>query len=57
MVNTKKIQRLIVMNDVSSLAHRSNTFANFLTVTRIFWLSLRLHISFYFTGKRNLEKK
>ena len=31
-----KIQRLIVMDDVSSLAHQSNTFPNFLTVTRKF---------------------
>ena len=32
----RKIQRLIVMDDVSGLADRSNTFTNFLTVTRKF---------------------
>ena len=32
----KKNQRLIVMENVSGLADRSNTFANFLTVTRKF---------------------
>ena len=32
----KKIQRLIVTDDVSGLADRSNTFANFLIVTRKF---------------------
>ena len=32
----KKIQRLIVMDDVSGLADRSNTLDNFLTVTKKF---------------------
>ena len=32
----RKIQRLIVMDDVSGLADRSNTFTNFLTVARKF---------------------
>ena len=32
----RKIQRLIVLDDVSGLADRSNTFTNFLTVTRKF---------------------
>ena len=32
----KKIERPIVTEDVSGLANRSNTFANFLTVTRKF---------------------
>ena len=35
-VEDKKIQCLIVMDDVSGLAKRSNTFANFLTVSRKF---------------------
>ena len=35
-VEDKKIQRLIVTDDVSGLADRSNTFANFLIVTRKF---------------------
>ena len=36
MVKIKKIELLIVMDDVSGLADRSNTFANFLAVTRKF---------------------
>ena len=32
----KKMHYLIVMDEMSSLADRSNTFTNFLTVTRKF---------------------
>ena len=51
-----KVQSLIVMDDVSGLADKSNTFVNFLIVAKKFGKWLRLYISNYFTGKRNLEK-
>ena len=36
------LDRLIVMNDVSGLADRSETFSNFLTVSRKFGMKTKL---------------
>ena len=52
----KKIQRLIVMGDLSSLAHQSNTFANFMTVTRKFDYHCVYIFHFILLGKEIWKK-
>ena len=52
----KKIQHLIVMDDVSGLADRSNTFANFLTVTRKFVIIVSTYFILLYRKKKSGKK-
>ena len=52
-----KIQRLIVMDDVSGLVDQSNTFANFLTVTRKFGYHCVYIFHIVLPENRNWKKK
>ena len=56
MVKTKKTQLLIVMHDVSGLADRSNTFANFLAVTRKFGYHC-IYLFHIFYWKKEIQRK
>ena len=52
----KKIERPIVTEDVSGLANRSNTFANFLTVTRKFGYHCLYIFHIILSEKQNWKK-
>ena len=56
MVKTKKTQLFIVMHDVSGLADRSNTFANFLAVTRKFGYHC-IYLFHIFYWKKEIQRK
>ena len=50
----KKIDKLIVMDDVSGLADKSNDFSNFLTVSRKFSCILSVYLPYYLSNKIHL---
>ena len=48
------LDKVIVMDDVSGLADKSDEFANFLTVSSKIWTNLCLHFSYGIPGKSKL---
>ena len=51
----KKFGKLIVMDDVSGLADKSNDFTNFLSQSKI-WLCLSVYLPYYLSDKISLNQ-
>ena len=51
-----KVQSLIVMDDVSGLADKSNTFANFLIVAKKFGIIASTYFKLFYWKKRSDKK-